>query len=928
MRVCEKCGDKMGLFAARRKDADGKLVCESCRQGYPVQKGVTGSVHLANHTWVMGPDGEMLLEPARYAIAATNSQGTWVRAHDHVCLIREAVGDKCIFCQHDIFKTDDEKPMWVHTLTGNAKGVEGHAATPAIEHTADLSMDQIQRHLTGPGTSTPSAVRDDVLGDVADYGGMEIADLPESIRALGPRVFEVERTRALYDLKEQGFTSGEAACILNNGYLMPEMAESEKGKALVADVASNPNWDPRTASSFMDRMGPSKGLGPDAYKSVEPELLNLDWHTLPGTPGDPIDPDVEVGKWFFVDYNGDRSHAHEILISYDDISNAFHWNAVFHNNWPGAPKFPDLYDPGDMDGSAPTLERAKADAAAFIRDTWNKKVKLHPHGPNQLRMGFGSKSANYPGLTESTAFYIADSNDAIIAGPYTVRDTAVWALSTGVYPEGSTVVEGPSFEDEAGWHTAPMGFRDPAYASKTATPLTDGLDTVLGGLDAMVRQAKEFDPSSMPENSIYGGSDTLSKGWAETLEGVVAALRRAAADGLETQVLHFAGQMLEKAYRQTGSLQYGMPGAMAECRAAISYLLANRPGWLSQYQHTASLVLTSKKEASIQVIAHDSGDGQTIYHCPFCGSGNVIGRGDGTVECGYCHNAFTVQVQPQHPNMPQTNPATGDPMPVPGMPGKIDRAEPGGPLPPDQTKGEQPRPPESSGPPKPPGAGKGGPPKPEGEDKPKGDTPPQFEKASGKVASAESDFVQRGWPMDAARQEIWDQWIAAGGPDSGYATVETFAANYSKGKTASVDDLQGKTVHVLRNTKYMGAFEKAYIEPHDDPRYEGWYTINDGEGGGQYFAREEDMFDSKEAAQAEASARRKPRGPNKVPQVAGEMGMAMMLSNPKTNPAIAFKTHEGHALDEETYLRHLAIRHAEPEDIGRVLAQVRLEQQE
>lgn len=73
--------------------------------------------------------------------------------------------------------------------------------------------------------------------------------------------------------------------------------------------------------------------------------------------------------------------------------------------------------------------------------------------------------------------------------------------------------------------------------------------------------------------------------------------------------------------------------------------------------------------------AHDSGDGQTIYHCPFCGSGSVIGRSDGTVECEYCENCFTVQVQPQFPNMPQTNPVTGEPLPQPGMPGQIDGPE-------------------------------------------------------------------------------------------------------------------------------------------------------------------------------------------------------------------------------------------------------------
>lgn len=74
-------------------------------------------------------------------------------------------------------------------------------------------------------------------------------------------------------------------------------------------------------------------------------------------------------------------------------------------------------------------------------------------------------------------------------------------------------------------------------------------------------------------------------------------------------------------------------------------------------------------EASLNKRAHDSGDGATIFHCPFCGSGQVIARSDRTVECEYCHTCFTVQVQPQFPAFPQT--IDGAPVQVPGMPGQI-----------------------------------------------------------------------------------------------------------------------------------------------------------------------------------------------------------------------------------------------------------------
>jgi hypothetical protein len=71
----------------------------------------------------------------------------------------------------------------------------------------------------------------------------------------------------------------------------------------------------------------------------------------------------------------------------------------------------------------------------------------------------------------------------------------------------------------------------------------------------------------------------------------------------------------------------------------------------------------------VRKVAHDSGDGETIYHCPFCGSGQVIARSDRSIECEFCHSNFTVQVQPQFPAFPQT--IDGMPVGVPGMPGQI-----------------------------------------------------------------------------------------------------------------------------------------------------------------------------------------------------------------------------------------------------------------
>lgn len=64
-------------------------------------------------------------------------------------------------------------------------------------------------------------------------------------------------------------------------------------------------------------------------------------------------------------------------------------------------------------------------------------------------------------------------------------------------------------------------------------------------------------------------------------------------------------------------------------------------------------------------LAHDSGDSITVFHCPFCGSGQVIARSDGSIECEFCHSSFTVQVQPEFSAFPQT--IGGVPVDVPGM---------------------------------------------------------------------------------------------------------------------------------------------------------------------------------------------------------------------------------------------------------------------
>lgn len=75
-------------------------------------------------------------------------------------------------------------------------------------------------------------------------------------------------------------------------------------------------------------------------------------------------------------------------------------------------------------------------------------------------------------------------------------------------------------------------------------------------------------------------------------------------------------------------------------------------------------------------LGHVSGNSIDVLHCPFCGSGAVIARSDGTIECNFCTSVFTVQVQPQYAAFPQTT--QGQPYPWPGQPDPASVVAPGG----------------------------------------------------------------------------------------------------------------------------------------------------------------------------------------------------------------------------------------------------------
>jgi hypothetical protein len=93
-------------------------------------------------------------------------------------------------------------------------------------------------------------------------------------------------------------------------------------------------------------------------------------------------------------------------------------------------------------------------------------------------------------------------------------------------------------------------------------------------------------------------------------------------------------------------------------------------------------------------VAHDPGDPLITSHCPFCGSGQVVGRSDGTIGCDFCGQNYIVRVQPAFPGMPQMPNGPGAPSDVgpdgglvdPGMVGPDGMPVDGG-MPPDMPPG-------------------------------------------------------------------------------------------------------------------------------------------------------------------------------------------------------------------------------------------------
>lgn len=95
-------------------------------------------------------------------------------------------------------------------------------------------------------------------------------------------------------------------------------------------------------------------------------------------------------------------------------------------------------------------------------------------------------------------------------------------------------------------------------------------------------------------------------------------------------------------------------------------------------------------------VAHDPGDPLITSHCPFCGSGQVVGRSDGTIGCDFCGQNYIVRVQPAFPGMPQMPSGPGAPSDIgpdgglvdPGMVGPDGMPQDEG-MPPDGDEGDE-----------------------------------------------------------------------------------------------------------------------------------------------------------------------------------------------------------------------------------------------
>lgn len=67
--------------------------------------------------------------------------------------------------------------------------------------------------------------------------------------------------------------------------------------------------------------------------------------------------------------------------------------------------------------------------------------------------------------------------------------------------------------------------------------------------------------------------------------------------------------------------------------------------------HNKQKIRSNQSEGSVR-LGHQMSDPTVVAHCPFCGSGDVIARSDGSVECVFCSRYFSIFEQPQFASFP------------------------------------------------------------------------------------------------------------------------------------------------------------------------------------------------------------------------------------------------------------------------------------
>ena len=59
-------------------------------------------------------------------------------------------------------------------------------------------------------------------------------------------------------------------------------------------------------------------------------------------------------------------------------------------------------------------------------------------------------------------------------------------------------------------------------------------------------------------------------------------------------------------------------------------------GSISDHLTVQAGLVVCRDGCQLRAVAHDSGSNEVLAHCPFCGSGDLVGRSDGSAECRFC----------------------------------------------------------------------------------------------------------------------------------------------------------------------------------------------------------------------------------------------------------------------------------------------------